>query len=132
MQWGPLLSAVPEALWCSVAGTPGGGIDPDAIDLLTNLKRPFDAILIGPGMQDEASTCEFAMRLLCALGPTSVILDATAMGAVKQRRESSVPVLITPHAGEMAHLLGIAKEGVVKNRYQLPAKLRCTGMRSWL
>jgi ADP-dependent NAD(P)H-hydrate dehydratase len=124
---GSIALAVPEARVVALPETAAGGIDPDAADLLTQLKRPFDAILIGPGMQDETSTCELAVRLLTALAPTSVILDATAMGAVKHTRESSVPVLITPHAGEMAHLLGIAKEAINED----PLPIACEAAMRW-
>jgi ADP-dependent NAD(P)H-hydrate dehydratase len=79
-------------------------------------------VLIGPGMQDEPAICEFVHALLPMLDGVNVILDAAAMGVVCDARASGresgflgrygAQVLLTPHAGEMAHLSGASKEEV--------------------
>src|SRR5436305_205745 len=81
---------------------------PPAIELLQEAASRVDAILIGPGMQDESATCGLVRALLRTVSGTPVVLDACAMGAVKDRddaRSDAPPMLITPHAGEMAHLM---------------------------
>jgi ADP-dependent NAD(P)H-hydrate dehydratase len=69
-----------------------------------------DSVLIGPGMADAA---DLVRSLLPRLGKTPLILDACAMDVVRgkgMRFES--PVLLTPHAGEMARLTALDKEQV--------------------
>jgi ADP-dependent NAD(P)H-hydrate dehydratase len=118
---------VPEARVVALPETAEGGIHPDAVEVLAQLKGPFDAMLFGPGMQDEAFTCELVVRTLSTLRPTSVILDALAMGAIERLRGLSVPLLLTPHAGEMAHLLSVEKEAVNKD----PLPIACEAAAQW-
>jgi NAD(P)H-hydrate repair Nnr-like enzyme with NAD(P)H-hydrate dehydratase domain len=42
-----------------------------------------------------------------------VVLDALAMDIVQRRSPLAQPLLLTPHAGEMAHLSGLSKEAVL-------------------
>ena len=42
----------------------------------------------------------------------TVVLDAYAMGAVDTKAPGRANVVLTPHAGEMAHLTGLPKEAV--------------------
>ena len=65
-----------------------------------------DAALVGPGLMDAAGTCDFVEGLLPLLADVPVVLDALAMDVVRRRRPLAQPVLLTPHAGEMAHLSG--------------------------
>jgi hydroxyethylthiazole kinase-like uncharacterized protein yjeF len=132
--------AIPEARVIGLAETDAGGFSVDAVAKLDPLADRVDAILIGPGMQDEPATAELVHALLPRLegSNTRVVLDACAMGALlyapgherprhdrpghdrpRQERPGSapfrfrLPVIVTPHAGEMAHLTGFAKEDIV-------------------
>jgi hydroxyethylthiazole kinase-like uncharacterized protein yjeF len=89
------------------------------------------AVLIGPGMQDETATAELVHALLPRLGstPTSVVLDACAMGALLHGPAGASgarfeqQLVLTPHAGEMAHLTGVSKEQVCAD--PAPLALQC-------
>jgi hydroxyethylthiazole kinase-like uncharacterized protein yjeF len=114
--------AIPEARVLGLAETPAGGFTRDAVAALDPLADRITAILVGPGMQDEQATAALVHALLPRLDGTntSVVLDACAMGAVlyppggqpAPLRFAQPPVL-TPHAGEMAHLTGIPKEDIL-------------------
>jgi hydroxyethylthiazole kinase-like uncharacterized protein yjeF len=73
-----------------------------------------DAVLIGPGMQDDAATAALVLALLDDCAGASVILDAAAMQVVRGAAgwRFARPVLLTPHAGEMAGLTGRDKAAV--------------------
>lgn len=104
--------AIPESRVIALEETEAGGIAPGAVAAAAAVLEKLDALLIGPGMQDEPATCELASLLLADIGAdVRVILDAAAMGAVRGM-PSGLQALLTPHAGEMAHLTGIAKEDV--------------------
>jgi len=114
--------AVPEARVIALPETARGGIAPPAIELVQEPASVADAILIGPGMQDEAATCGLVRALLRTVARTPVLLDACAMGAVKDRDTGpgdAPPLLVTPHAGEMAHLLDRDKDDVERNAAQV-------------
>jgi hydroxyethylthiazole kinase-like uncharacterized protein yjeF len=117
----PLVAlAIPESRVIGLEETPAGGIAPGAVSALEGLLAKLDAILLGPGMQDEPATCEFAARLLPLLSSDiRLIIDAAAMGVVRGAQDgkgilgrSDLQALLTPHAGEMAHLTGIPKQEV--------------------
>jgi ADP-dependent NAD(P)H-hydrate dehydratase len=111
--------ALPEARVIALPETSAGAIDTAAVDILGPLAEAFDAVLIGPGMQDEIATAHFVRALIPRLAQTKIILDAYAMTAITDLgadESSSVRasnILLTPHAGEMAHLRGIDKDTVV-------------------
>ena len=50
-----------------------------------------------------------------------VVLDALAMEVVGRGQRMAQPVLLTPHAGEMAHLRGMSKEAVLADPRQTAA-----------
>jgi hydroxyethylthiazole kinase-like uncharacterized protein yjeF len=115
--------AIPEARVIGLAETPQGGFTRDAIAALDPLAEKVNAVLIGPGMQDEISTAELVRALLPRLKGASVVLDACAMGIILNPDldddaapfRFDEPVIVTPHAGEMAHLTGNSKEEISAN-----------------
>jgi ADP-dependent NAD(P)H-hydrate dehydratase len=121
--------ALPESRVIGLAETEEGGFTEAAVARLDPLADKVDAILIGPGMQDEAATAVLVRALLPRLegGNTSVVLDACAMGVIRDAGGKpdadadaergagfrfKLPVIVTPHAGEMAHLTGAPKEDI--------------------
>lgn len=115
--------AMPEARVLGLEESWAGGFTVQAVARLDPLAERVHAVLIGPGMQDEAATAELVHALLPGLAGTStaILLDACAMGALLHPPERwpgdqpyrfALPVVLTPHAGEMAHLTGVSKERV--------------------
>ncbi|MBA2690744.1 MAG: NAD(P)H-hydrate dehydratase [Burkholderiales bacterium] len=125
--------AVPESRVVPLPETNTGGIGREADETLHALVGKADAVLIGPGMQDEASICELVFALLPKLGKVKLLLDASAMGVVRNSQYSSQStahspaVLLTPHAGEMAHLSGLDKATVLA----APSAAARTAARRW-
>jgi len=111
--------AVPEALVLGLDETPGGGISADEADRLAARARRCDGLLIGPGMEDgDGEACRLTRRLLEALdGGPAIVLDAAALpkadGGGAMLRGHAGRVVLTPHAGEMAKLLGVGREQVL-------------------
>jgi ADP-dependent NAD(P)H-hydrate dehydratase len=106
--------AIPESRVIGLPETPEGGINPGAAERLDPLADRVDAMLVGPGMQDEAATALLVQALLPRLGSTPVVLDACAMCILARQLERfEVPVIVTPHAGEMARLADVDKQDIV-------------------
>ncbi|WP_457094097.1 NAD(P)H-hydrate dehydratase [Microvirga sp. P5_D2] len=111
--------AVPEALVLSLPETDSGEIDPRAADRLSERIARCDAVLVGPGMLDEKTAAILTADLLNCDSGVAFILDAGALGQLRgiasllARHKGRL--VITPHAGEMANLLGIDKHDVLRD-----------------
>jgi hydroxyethylthiazole kinase-like uncharacterized protein yjeF len=108
--------AVPEARVFALPETSAGGIEPTAAAELVERANQVDAMLIGPGMVDEAATRALLDQLLPRIDRAVLVLDAIALTC--ELRPERAPVrraknaILTPHAGEMATLLGMEKAAV--------------------
>ncbi len=111
--------ALPEARVAGLAESDEGGLLPAGASRVAEMARHVDAVLIGPGMLDDACTAAFLAALLPQLSCKPLVLDALAQDAVLHQGRFSQPVLLTPHAGEMAHLTGLTKEDVQANAQRL-------------
>ena len=109
--------ALPEALVAWLAETRAGGIAPAAAASLAERAGRVDALLVGPGMVDDAAV----RRLLAALVPrlpdsVTLVLDAGALtalaGAAAMLHSLGGRAVLTPHAGEMATMLGVERDAV--------------------
>jgi hydroxyethylthiazole kinase-like uncharacterized protein yjeF len=110
-----LALAVPEARVFALKESADGGIAAGPLDALDEIVPHVRALLIGPGLPYTDATCELASRLLERFSKAGIVLDAGAMGLVRVRRRFVAPVLLTPHAGEMASLSGAEKDDIVAN-----------------
>jgi ADP-dependent NAD(P)H-hydrate dehydratase len=116
-----LAVAVPEARVTGLEETPAGGISADEAQSLIERCGRSDVILLGPGMMDSDATSLLTARLLerTSAGDACFILDATALHDLDKCRTAARShagrTVLTPHAGEMATLLGIHRETVQAN-----------------
>jgi ADP-dependent NAD(P)H-hydrate dehydratase len=108
-----LAQALPEARVIALPETPAGGFAVDALELVADSARAAGAALIGPGLMDADGTGRFVRALLPLLARVPVVLDALAMDVARHGTRFEQPVLLTPHAGEMAHLSGQSKDEVL-------------------
>jgi ADP-dependent NAD(P)H-hydrate dehydratase len=111
--------AAPESLVIAARETKAGGIAPASAQKIAERARAADAVLIGPGMVDEAAIVKLIENLLPALREKAcLILDAAALEFVKRNRlplrALEGRIILTPHAGEMAHITGETKESIAR------------------
>lgn len=99
-----LALAMPEARVLALDEGADGGFAASAADAVAELASRMHAIVLGPGMQGGEQTHEFVRRVLQSSAPVPLVADAQAMDAVVGSGRPQV--LLTPHAGEMAHLTG--------------------------
>jgi ADP-dependent NAD(P)H-hydrate dehydratase / NAD(P)H-hydrate epimerase len=115
----PMIAALaPEYMTEPLDETPTGTIDYAALDRVLDIKA--DVIAVGPGLGQSPGTAAFVQGLLERVG-VPLVLDADALNAFAGEPDrlvgrDGVDVIITPHPGEMARLLGISVEAVQHNR----------------
>jgi hydroxyethylthiazole kinase-like uncharacterized protein yjeF len=133
------LAARPEVLPLALAGRPEamsvaiGGAGPlGRADLqpLLAAAQGVDALAIGPGIPRGPDTAELLRALLQRAGKPAV-LDADALNAFAADPAGigglGVPLLLTPHPGEMARLCACAVADVQADRIAAAA----AGARAW-
>ncbi|MCJ2096923.1 NAD(P)H-hydrate dehydratase [Methylobacterium sp. J-072] len=112
----PIGIAVPEALVVGLSQTADGGIAQTCADDLAKRAERVDAVLVGPGMSEDADSEGVTGALVRGAGKAGLVLDAGALAALRAdpdlTRRLSKPAIITPHAGEMAQLLGEEREAI--------------------
>ncbi|HYG10175.1 MAG TPA: NAD(P)H-hydrate dehydratase, partial [Pyrinomonadaceae bacterium] len=108
--------AVPEARVMGLPETKAGGIAAGGLKQIEAELAGAQAVLVGPGMIDEAATARLLRNLLQHVEHATLVLDAGAFAFLKSAPQSLARlggrVVLTPHAGEMASLLGIEKAEV--------------------
>lgn len=139
---GLVTCAVPDAVYPMVASqcvesmtlplpsTRNGALSCDALDTITAfIKQRFvTSVVIGPGISREHETMALVQQLVKTL-EVPVVLDADGLFAFvgKNKRNSlcingfrrKYPLIITPHHGEMARLIGLHSDDVKKNREEI-------------
>jgi ADP-dependent NAD(P)H-hydrate dehydratase len=100
---------VPEAAMIGLPMREDGEIAQEGVALLADLVPKCDLLLVGPGMSATAETSLFVQGLL-DLSPRAVLLDAAALTCASvadlKTAATTVPLVLTPHHGEMARLFG--------------------------
>jgi ADP-dependent NAD(P)H-hydrate dehydratase len=110
--------AVPESLVVALAETHAGEIAGEAAGrALGERAAAADALLVGPGMASDRGAHALVRALVPRLGDgATLVLDAAAVTALRDDDELLLRLLgravLTPHAGEMATLLGVDKDEV--------------------
>jgi NAD(P)H-hydrate epimerase len=97
------------------------GLDPDVADRV--LELACDVIALGPGLGQAASTQRF-VRVLVDRATTPLVIDADGLNAFvgepdRLAGREGRDVIITPHPGEMARLLGITTDEVQASRLEI-------------
>jgi NAD(P)H-hydrate epimerase len=125
------VSRAMEAMTEGLAETPEGTISRRALTSLQRSMRGKRVVAIGPGLTTHPETKKLVLDLVPRI-PVPVVLDADGINAFagvdKALSGRKRPLVLTPHPGEMARLLGLRTEEVLSRRIELArdfARRRC-------
>jgi hydroxyethylthiazole kinase-like uncharacterized protein yjeF len=116
----PILEAkLTEAMTEPLPDAGSGYLSPDASERITQLLKGKTACALGPGISTQPQVQELLLALVPAI-TVPLIIDADGITAVASRpeimKECKGPVILTPHPGEMARLVGITPKKVQDDR----------------
>jgi ADP-dependent NAD(P)H-hydrate dehydratase len=122
----------PESGIIALDETEDGELSSKARQQITKSVRRADGILIGPGLMDPSVSKSILSHVL-ATAKGGVVVDAAALAKVISLRHAfgghEGRIVLTPHAGEMAALLGRSKESVEANpedvACEVAKRMRC-------
>ncbi|MBI4227518.1 MAG: NAD(P)H-hydrate dehydratase [Candidatus Omnitrophica bacterium] len=110
---------IPEAMPTPLPEATGGYLSSASIPAVLALAARADVVALGPGLSRAPATQQCVRRLLPKL-PRPLVLDADGLNAVAERpelvRRARAPVILTPHPGELARLLGCSVEAIQRDR----------------
>lgn len=128
---GYVTACVPDSLQPILASSPrpemitrplpeqDGALSPSAVPEVLAAAQRGGALALGPGLGRTLAAAELARDLALRL-PIPLVLDADGLNAhaelLAQLAGRSAPSVLTPHAGELARLLGIDSEEVSARR----------------
>ena len=124
----PIVASMgPEYMTTPLDETPDG-LDADGVDDL--LQDARDVIAVGPGLGASVGTRAFVQALVDRAAVPLVVdadgLNAFAGAAERLAGREGRDVIITPHPGEMARLLGTTIEDVEANRVEVARSFAVT------
>jgi NAD(P)H-hydrate epimerase len=112
-----------------------GGLDLNALDQLLELASHRDAVVLGPGLGRDEATVKLVQGFVGRC-PRPLVVDADGLNALSAmtREEISAaflavegrPVVLTPHPGEMARLMGSTAAEVQGRRLEAAQELART------
>jgi len=121
---------VMEAMTSPVTNDKDGFISNDSAKDVLKALHGKDALVIGPGLGTVA-TYNFMEAVLegCLAEGVSVVIDADGLNIIKanasalKKYSKNVPIVLTPHPGEMARLLDISADEVQADRLKAAGRL---------
>lgn len=109
----------------SIDGTLGIGAENE----LLRVSRKMSALAIGPGLSTHPETVQVVRNLVKRLAIPAVI-DADGLNALADSvsilKELSVPMVLTPHPGEMARLAGMSVPEIQNDRIGVASNFAST------
>ena len=124
----PVIAAVaarvPECVFLPCRQSAEGGVSAQSGKAVLEKVRGMEVLLFGPGLGDTPDTA----ALLEQLGPSAgcaLVLDADGLNAAAKMdslpRSPGLPLILTPHPGEMARLCGLTTAEVNAGREGIAA-----------
>jgi hydroxyethylthiazole kinase-like uncharacterized protein yjeF len=108
-----------EVMTEPLAETPHQTISIKALDKVMELAQRMDAIALGPGLSQNEETQKF-IRAVVAQTTIPLIIDADGINAFAScshlLKGDNRPIIISPHPGEMARLIGCSAKEVQQER----------------
>jgi NAD(P)H-hydrate epimerase len=115
-----------EAMTFPIAETPEKTSASAALDQILDFLKGKQALAMGPGISTNEDTATLVKELLVK-ARCPIVLDADAITAVSEDpailRKAEVPLVLTPHPGEMARICHCPVSDIQGNRLESASRL---------
>jgi NAD(P)H-hydrate epimerase len=107
--------------------TGSGAIAREALDRVMELASERDVMAIGPGLGSADESTRTFVRAMAINRKRPVVIDADGLNSLSPwaenlRGSTDLPLILTPHPGEMARMIGKPVADVVRNRIEAARK----------
>src|ERR1051325_4107053 len=113
-----------EVMTTALAETDRGTVSDNAIDYALKFAERADVVAIGPGLTAKDERTRSFVRAAVAQRNTPAIVDADGLNCLSPwpdelRGSAEMPIVLTPHPGEMQRLLGGHDKSIMKDRVRV-------------
>jgi NAD(P)H-hydrate epimerase len=117
----PIVAAMAPEYMTEPIDETAAGLDPAAVDRVLELAR--DVVAVGPGLGTAPGTRAFVQALVDR-ATMPLVIDADGLNAFADQPDRLVgregrDVIVTPHPGEMARLVGMSTDEVQSSRLEI-------------
>ena len=112
---------MPEVMTAALAETDRGAVSDEALGYILRLAERANVVAIGPGLSSEDERTRNFVRTVIEQRRTPVVVDADGLNCLAPwpaglRGSSDLPVVLTPHPGEMLRLIGTDDKSALDDR----------------
>ncbi|MBI3021964.1 MAG: NAD(P)H-hydrate dehydratase, partial [Candidatus Omnitrophica bacterium] len=118
----PMVEKLTEAMLKVLPETKQGSLSLGGLPEIASTIDTMDAAAIGPGLSQQPQTKELVRQLLPRIAKP-LVLDADGLNAlaedVELLKKLPLPIILTPHPGEMGRLARLSSEDVQRDRERI-------------
>ena len=118
----PMVEKLTEAMFRVLPETKEGSVSLSALAEITTTAERMDAVAIGPGLSQHPQTKDLVRQLLPKI-VKPLVLDADGLNALAEDvgllKKLPLPIILTPHPGEMARLVRLSADEVQQDRQRI-------------
>ena len=118
----PMVEKLTEAMLKVLPETNEGSLSVQALAEIAGTAERMDAIAVGPGLSRHAQTKTLIRRLLPMIAKP-LVLDADGLNALAEDvallKKLPLPIILTPHPGEMGRLVKLSAEEIQQDRERI-------------
>ena len=115
----PMVEKLTEAMLKVLPETKEGSLTLQGLPEIVSTIEKMDAAAIGPGLSQHAQTKELVRQLLPKIAKP-LVLDADGLNALAEEvallKKLPLPMILTPHPGEMGRLTKLSSDDVQRDR----------------
>jgi hydroxyethylthiazole kinase-like uncharacterized protein yjeF len=112
--------AIPECMTELLTETPAGSVAREAVDRVLDLAGHCDVFAIGPGLGSSDKSTRAFVRAVTMKRRRPMVIDADGLNSLAPwagnlRGSAELPMILTPHPGEMGRLISKPIDKIIKN-----------------
>ncbi len=112
---------LPEVMTTALAETDRGAVSDDAFDYFFKFSERADIVAIGPGLSSEDERTRAFVRKVVEQRRTPIVVDADGLNClspwpIELGGSTDLPIVLTPHPGEMLRLIGTTDKSALNDR----------------
>jgi NAD(P)H-hydrate epimerase len=112
---------MPEVMTTALAETDRGAVSDEAFDYFARFSERADVVAIGPGLSSEDERTKTFVRRVVEQRAAPVVVDADGLNCLSPWPDellgsAELPIVLTPHPGEMLRLMGTSDKEALTDR----------------